>query len=454
MADPRLTIVMNYRSPFCALVIDELFDLGRRYKVDLDWRIVPEVPRPSSLPITQDNPRFAYNRQDCQRRAQWRGLTWNPPTWRLTDVLAASRFGQALLRAQSPHFEAYTVAISRAYWSEGHNISDEAVVAKLAEEIGIPAADYAAALEAAEEIDRELADNARWCEAHGVLGVPYFILDEQRFWGSDRIGALKRHLADRKLGPASVSLDADILFVQDCPPVVPVKGREGGVAIHRIFCVGRNYSDHAREMGADPTREAPFFFMKPADALVRSGASIAYPPGTERFEYEMELAVVIGKAVHAVSVDEANSAVFGYAAGLDMTRRDLQLQAREKGRPWELGKSFENSAVISDIMPRELLAGEPLGSISLTLNGKTKQSSTIADMIWSVPEIIANLSQYYVLRPGDLIFTGTPAGVGATVPGDVLEGEIAEIGIVSAHIVPSMPPAPLAPADQLEHAAR
>lgn len=448
MANPRLTIVMNYRSPFCALVIDELFDLGRRYEIDLDWRIVPEVPRPSSLPITQDNPRFAYNRQDCLRRAQWRGLAWNPPAWRLTDVLAASRIGQALLRTQSPHFEAYTVAMSRAYWSDGHNISEQAVVAKLAEEIGIPVAEYADAVEAPDAIDVELADNARWCEAHGVLGVPYFILDEQRFWGSDRIGALKRYLADRELGPASVSLDADILFTQDCPPVVPVKGREAGVAVNRIFCVGRNYSDHAREMGADPTREAPFFFMKPADALVRSGASIAYPPGTERFEYEMELAVVIGQTAHAVSVDEARDAVFGYAAGLDMTRRDLQLQAREKGRPWELGKSFENSAVIGEIMPKELLANEPAGPISLSLNGNAKQSSTIADMIWSVPEIIANLSQYYVLRPGDLIFTGTPAGVGATVPGDVLEGKIAEVGEVIAYVVPS--PALVPPAGQLE----
>lgn len=454
MATPRLTIVMNYRSPFCALVIDELFDLRRRYKVDLDWRIVPEVPRPSSLPITQDNPRFGYNRQDCQRRAKWRGLAWNPPTWRLTDVVAASRLGQFLLRAQSPYFEAYSVAIARAYWSDGYNISDHAVVAKLAQEIGIPAADCAAAADDEDVIDRDLAANAQWCEAHAVLGVPYFILDDQRFWGSDRIGALKRYLADRDLGPASVSLDADILFTRDCPPVVPVKGREAGVAINRIFCVGRNYSDHAREMGADPTREAPFFFMKPADALVRSGASIAYPPGTDRFEYEMELAVVVGKTAHAVSVEDARSAVFGYAAGLDMTRRDLQLQAREKGRPWELGKSFENSAVIGDIMPRDLLASEPLGRISLALNGETKQSSTIADMIWSVAEIIANLSEYYVLRPGDLIFTGTPAGVGATVPGDVLEGEIAEIGSVIAHIVPSIPSEPLAAADQLEYSQR
>jgi fumarylpyruvate hydrolase len=432
---PRLTIVMNYRSPFCALVADKLFDLGRRYGVGLDWRLVNEVPRPSSLPITEDNPRFGYNRQDCRRRAAWLGLAWNPPAWRLTDVDAATRLGQWLLKSGSPLFEAYSCAIVRAYWSRGENISDAAVVARLAAEIGVSADDQAAAAAAVDVLDRDLADNMAWCAVEGVLGAPFFLFGDQRFWGSDRIDALERFLADQGLGPVTAAPGAGVLFGQNAIPIVPVVGREAGVAINRIFCVGRNYAEHAREMGGDPTRDPPFFFMKSVDALVLSGASIAYPPGTARYEFEMELVAVIGKTVHAVSPEGAEEAIFGYAAGLDMTRRDLQLQLRDKGRPWELGKSFQNSAVIGPIRLAEDLPAPLGGPISLTVNGSVKQSATIADLIWSVPEVIANLSQYYTLRPGDLIYTGTPAGVGPIVPGDVLRGEIADVGEVTAEIV-------------------
>lgn len=438
MSLPKLKIVFNYRSPFCALVIDELFTLQRRYRVDVEWVIVKDVPRPSSLPITEQNPRFPYNREDCERRARWRGIDWAPPKWRLTDVVAATHIGVWLLRNKPELFEAYTLRISRAYWSYGKNISDAAVVEELARETGVSDADIAAAKAAIPAAEIELADNAKWCEANGVLGVPFFIVDGLKFWGSDRVGDLKRYLSDAAYGPALAPVDSGILFNDATPVTLPVAGRETSVAVNRIFCVGRNYSEHAREMGFDPTREAPFFFMKPADALARSGASISYPLATSRYEYEMELVVVLGQSVTNTTPEQAMKAVFGYAAGLDMTRRDLQLAAREKGRPWELGKAFENSAVVGPIKPVEDLAENPGGQIVLHVNGKVKQDAKVADMIWSVPEIIANLSQFYTLRPGDVIFTGTPAGVGPVVAGDKLHGEIADVGEVAAVIVPRL----------------
>lgn len=437
MSIPKLKVVFNYRSPFCALVIDELFALKRLYRIDLDWCIVKEVPRPSSLPITQQNPRFPYNRQDCERRARWRGLDWAPPEWRLTDVVAATHLGYWLLRNRPELFEAYTVRVSRAYWSYGKNISDAATVESLAREVGVTDADIGAAKAAAAAIERELADNASWCDGNGVLGVPFFMFDGEKFWGSDRVGALKRYLNEAGCGSALAVVDDDVLFNNGAAVTVPVAAREASVAVNRIFCVGRNYSDHAREMGVDPTREAPFFFMKPLDALVRSGARIPYPLGTSKYEYEMELVVVLGAAISSpVTLEEASRAIFGYAAGLDMTRRDLQLAAREKGRPWELGKAFESSAVLGPIRAAEDLGSDPAGQIVLRVNGDIKQNAKVADMIWSVPEIVANLSQYYHLRPGDVIFTGTPAGVGPVVVGDKLQGEIADVGTVEAVIVP------------------
>lgn len=437
MSLPKLKVVFNYRSPFCALVVDELFALKRLYRVELDWCIVKEVPRPSSLPITQQNPRFPYNRQDCERRARWRGLDWAPPEWRLTDVMAATHLGVWLLRNRPELFQAYTVRVSRAYWSYGKNISDAATVEGLAREVGVTDSDIDAAKAAAASIEPELADNASWCDENGVLGVPFFVVDGEKFWGSDRLGALKRYLSEAGYGSALAAVDDDVLFNNGVAVTVPVAGRETSVAVNRIFCVGRNYSDHAREMGVDPTREAPFFFMKPLDALVRSGARIPYPLGTSKYEYEMELVVVLGQSISSpVAPQEASRAIFGYAAGLDMTRRDLQLAARDKGRPWELGKAFENSAVLGPIKAAEDLDSEPTGQIVLHVNGDIKQNAKVADMIWSVQEIVSNLSQYYYLRAGDVIFTGTPAGVGPVVVGDKLQGEIADVGRVEAVIVP------------------
>ncbi|WP_068434035.1 fumarylacetoacetate hydrolase family protein [Magnetospirillum sp. XM-1] len=209
-------------------------------------------------------------------------------------------------------------------------------------------------------------------------------------------------------------------------PAVAVKGEAALYPVRRVFCVGRNYAGHAREMGSDPNREPPFYFTKPADALVPGGGAIPYPPGTANLHHEVELVVALSAPVYKCTPDEARSAVFGHAVGLDMTRRDLQFAARDKGRPWCLGKAFEFSAPISALVR----ADQPklAGRITLEVNGQLRQSGDINEMIWSVPEVIAHLSQYYHLGPGDLIFTGTPEGVGPVVPGDVLRGVIDGVG--------------------------
>lgn len=205
---------------------------------------------------------------------------------------------------------------------------------------------------------------------------------------------------------------------------VAVHGQAVRYAVSRIFCVGRNYAAHALEMGGNPDREPPFYFTKPASALVPSGAAIAYPPGTKNYHFEMELVIAIGAPVFRVAVEKALDAVWGYAAGLDMTRRDLQAEAKAAGRPWDLAKGFEQSAVITEIVPASECGHLAKGRIELAVNGATKQRSDLADMIWSVPEIVANLSQYYHLQAGDLIYTGTPEGVGAVRPGDQITGQI------------------------------
>jgi fumarylpyruvate hydrolase len=210
-------------------------------------------------------------------------------------------------------------------------------------------------------------------------------------------------------------------------PSVPVRGPSGSssrYAVSRIFCVGRNYAAHAREMGSDPTREPPFYFTKPASALVPSGSTIPYPPGTKNLHYEMELVVAIGAPVFKVTPEAARAAVWAYAAGLDMTRRDLQNEAKATGRPWDTGKGFENSAVITELVRVQDVGVLDKGAITLAVNGVEKQRGDLSDMIWSVPEVVANLSQFYHLQPGDLIYTGTPEGVGPVVTGDVISGRI------------------------------
>lgn len=218
------------------------------------------------------------------------------------------------------------------------------------------------------------------------------------------------------------------------PATVAVDGSDDRLPVRRIFCVGRNYAAHAREMGKDPDRDPPFFFTKPADAVVDTGEVVAYPPETENFHYEAELVVVIGTGGKNISEEDSLSHVWGYAVGNDLTRRDLQLKAREQGRPWDWGKAFDRSAVIGPVFPVEKVGHPDKGSIKLTVNGEVKQDADLNELIWSVPEIISILSHSMTLAPGDLIMTGTPAGVGALVEGDTCVVEIEGLGKIETPI--------------------
>ncbi|MBI3445092.1 MAG: fumarylacetoacetate hydrolase family protein [Magnetospirillum sp.] len=217
---------------------------------------------------------------------------------------------------------------------------------------------------------------------------------------------------------------------------LPVQGSESRFPVRRIFCVGRNYHAHALEMNSpvDKANARPFYFLKDASTLVESGATLPYPAGTTNYHYEMELVVAIGASGFRVGEDEAQRLVYGYAAGLDMTRRDLQLTAREQGRPWDLGKNFENSAICSEIIPQGELGILASGSIALQVNGTAKQSADLGQLIWTIPELLADLSQFYHLEPGDLIYTGTPEGVGPVQPGDRITGQIHKVGSVALTI--------------------
>ena len=210
------------------------------------------------------------------------------------------------------------------------------------------------------------------------------------------------------------------------PPVTPsvaVAGDGARFPVHRIYCVGRNYAAHAREMGHDE-REAPFFFMKPADAIVENGQTIPFPLRTNNLHHEIELVVALHAGGTNVAVERARELVFGYAVGNDLTRRDLQFEARDKGRPWTTGKSFDRAAVISAIHPAATIGHPESGRIWLSVNGELRQEGNLRDLIWSIPEIIAELSTLFELRAGDLIYTGTPAGVAALRPGDRVEGGV------------------------------
>ena len=213
--------------------------------------------------------------------------------------------------------------------------------------------------------------------------------------------------------------------VEPSPRVaVAVKGSDLRFPVHRIYCVGRNYAAHAREMGADPEREPPFFFSKPADALVPNGATIPYPSRTADLHHEVELVVAIGKAGRDIAPADAEDHVFGYAVGNDLTRRDLQHAAKEQGRPWDTAKGFDRSAPITDLFPADRYGHPCRGEIRLEVDGELRQQADIADMTWSVPEIVAELSTLFELRPGDLVFTGTPAGVGPVRSGQTMVGYI------------------------------
>jgi len=222
-------------------------------------------------------------------------------------------------------------------------------------------------------------------------------------------------------------------------PAVPVVGSNQQFPVRHVFCVGRNYAEHAKEMGGDATKEPPFFFTKAADAIVPvvppAVGRIAYPMATRNLHYELEMVVAIGSSGANVAAADAQALVFGYAIGLDMTRRDLQNDMREKKRPWDIGKSFAQAAPIAPIHPVAQTGVLTHGEVSLRVNGETRQHGDLSDMIWDVPHMIEFLSRMYRLEPGDLIFTGTPSGVGPVVAGDRLDGRIADLTPLAIEIV-------------------
>ena len=227
---------------------------------------------------------------------------------------------------------------------------------------------------------------------------------------------------------------ARYVFASPAPVGVTVRGGEEIFPVRRVFCVGRNYAAHAREMGGDPTREPPFFFTKPRDALVTSNAHTPYPPATQNLHHEVELVVAIGKEGADIAVKDALDHVYGYAVGLDLTRRDLQDEAKDARRPWDMAKGFDASGPIGEIAPVSAIGHPAKGEITLRVNGETRQQGNLADQIWAVPEIIAALSKLVTVKPGDLIFTGTPEGVGPVSRGDELAGRIEGVGVVRTKI--------------------
>ncbi|WP_282950095.1 MULTISPECIES: fumarylacetoacetate hydrolase family protein [unclassified Sphingopyxis] len=218
-------------------------------------------------------------------------------------------------------------------------------------------------------------------------------------------------------------------------PTVEIAGSDDRFPVRRIFCVGRNYAEHAREMGGAPDREPPFFFSKPADALVEANADIAMPPRTANLHHEIELVVALGSGGRDIGQDRAIETIFGYAAGNDLTRRDLQADAKAAGRPWDMAKGFDASAVISPIRRADEIGHPAKARIWLTVNGEARQEGDIADMIWPVADIVAELSTYVELKAGDLIYTGTPAGVGGIATGDLVEGGVEGVGTIANRFI-------------------
>jgi len=227
-------------------------------------------------------------------------------------------------------------------------------------------------------------------------------------------------------------------FVVDAPafPTVPVAGTTRRFPVRRIYCVGRNYAAHIREMGFDPDREPPFFFAKPTDAIVHNGATLRYPQATSNFAYEIELVAAIGKRGANIPREQALDHVYGYAVGLDMTRRDLQLAARDRGRPWEPGKGFDESAPIGAIHHAARVGHPASGRIWLKVDGEIRQDADLQQLVWPVPDIVAYLSQLYELHPGDLIYTGTPEGVGPVQRGQTLTGGVEGIDEIVIRVAP------------------
>jgi fumarylpyruvate hydrolase len=224
------------------------------------------------------------------------------------------------------------------------------------------------------------------------------------------------------------------------PPALPIAGSQDSFPVRRIFCVGRNYVEHQKEMGGDG-REQPFFFLKSEFSLMpgtKAGVDVHYPAKTANFHYETEMVVALAKGGRRIDAKRANDHIFGYAVGFDMTRRDLQQIGKDHGRPWDFGKNFDEAAPCSELVPAAKAGHPSRGAIWLNVNGKQRQRADLSEMIWSVPEQIAYLSEYYTLEPGDVIFSGTPAGVGPVKPGDEMHAGIDNVGELKARIVPAL----------------
>ncbi len=225
------------------------------------------------------------------------------------------------------------------------------------------------------------------------------------------------------------------LFEPAPVPALPIRGTDKLFPVHRIYCVGRNYAEHAKEMGHDPNREPPFFFQKNPDSLIPGGGDFPYPAKSADVHHEFEMVVALGRGGTDIAVDRALDCVYGYAVGFDMTRRDLQAEAKKLGRPWEVGKAFESAAPCSEIVPAASIGHPAKGAVWLKVNGELRQQGDLTQLIWGVPEMISYLSGLFALQPGDLIFSGTPAGVGPVKRGDLLQGSVDGIGEISIRVV-------------------
>jgi fumarylpyruvate hydrolase len=225
------------------------------------------------------------------------------------------------------------------------------------------------------------------------------------------------------------------LFAPAAVPVLPVRGTDKLFPVHRIYCVGRNYAEHAKEMGHDPNREPPFFFQKNPDSLIPGGGDFPYPAKSADVHHEFEMVVALLHGGTDIPADRALDCVYGYAVGFDMTRRDLQAEAKKLGRPWEVGKAFESAAPCSEIVPAAAIGHPAKGAVWLKVNGELRQQGDLTQLIWGVPEMISYLSGLFALKPGDLIFSGTPAGVGPVKRGDLLQGGVDGIGEITVRVV-------------------
>lgn len=234
--------------------------------------------------------------------------------------------------------------------------------------------------------------------------------------------------------PPSICTMTDFLF-QPSTSSLPIEGSQKRFPIHRVYCVGRNYADHAREMGHDPDREPPFFFNKHPDSLLSDGRNFPYPSATKDVHHEIELVVALHSGGVNIPADEALNHVFGYGVGLDMTRRDIQAIAKSKGHPWSTAKAFDHAAPCTALVPASQIGHPSQGQIHLDINGARKQTGDLSSMIWSIPETIAHLSRLFELKAGDLIFTGTPAGVGPVNRGDLLEGGVEGVGKLRLNVI-------------------